>query len=226
MSTKKFTNINRQKGVSLIITFFIMMIVLSVVLSISTLLYVQIKAIRNMGNSVISYYAAESGIEKVLYYDIKLAHDEDTGHACPQCDTEDTMYNCPQCDTDYVCKHINPNNPNATPHCVNPGVIRGLCWMILSENNPNYCAPYGGQLNTNQGIYCNATPPKTNPPVINPPGCNPDVCNGCEVDFTTTFDNESYSVKASHNNAITSISSTGSYGNVSREINISVPDNP
>jgi exopolysaccharide biosynthesis protein len=58
-----------QKGVSLIITFFVMIIILSVVLSISVLLYGQIKVIRNMGNSVASYYAGESGIEKVLFYD-------------------------------------------------------------------------------------------------------------------------------------------------------------
>ena len=60
---------NNQKGVSLIITFFIMIIVLSVVLSISILLYGQLKILRNIGNSVVGFYAAESGIEKVLYYD-------------------------------------------------------------------------------------------------------------------------------------------------------------
>lgn len=58
-----------QNGVSLIITFFIMIIILSVVLSLSIILYSEIKVLRNMGNSVISFYAADSGIEKVLYYD-------------------------------------------------------------------------------------------------------------------------------------------------------------
>jgi len=61
---------NYQRGVSLIIVFFIMMIILSVVLSISTILYTQLKNVRNTSDSVISYYAAESGIEQVNY-DIK-----------------------------------------------------------------------------------------------------------------------------------------------------------
>lgn len=60
---------NSQRGVSLIITFFIMIIILAVVLSISALLYSEVKVIRNIGNSIISLYAADSGIEKVLYYD-------------------------------------------------------------------------------------------------------------------------------------------------------------
>jgi hypothetical protein len=46
-----------------------MIIILSIILSITTLLYQEIKIIRNIGNSVISFYAADSGIEKVLYYD-------------------------------------------------------------------------------------------------------------------------------------------------------------
>ena len=60
---------HNQKGVSLIITLFIMMIILSVVLSISAILYSQIKVVRNISNSMVGFYAADSGIEKVLYYD-------------------------------------------------------------------------------------------------------------------------------------------------------------
>jgi len=59
----------KQKGVSLIITFFIMIIILASVLSVSVLLYGQAKVLRNMGNSVSSLYTADSGIEKILYYD-------------------------------------------------------------------------------------------------------------------------------------------------------------
>jgi len=60
---------DKQKGVSLIMAFFIMIIVLSVVLSVSALLYSEVKVIRNISNSIISFYAADSGIEKVLFYD-------------------------------------------------------------------------------------------------------------------------------------------------------------
>lgn len=61
-----------QKGVSLMITSFIMIIILSVVLSVSTILYSQLKIVRNIGDSVVSFYAADSGIEKVLYYDRRV----------------------------------------------------------------------------------------------------------------------------------------------------------
>jgi len=65
----KFKILKSEKGVSLIITFFIMIIILVVVLSISALLYSEVKVIRNIGNSVVAFYAADSGVEKVLYYD-------------------------------------------------------------------------------------------------------------------------------------------------------------
>lgn len=62
---------NKEKGVSLIITFFILTIILAVVLSVSIFLYGQIKIIRNIDNSVVAFYAADSGVEKTLYYDRK-----------------------------------------------------------------------------------------------------------------------------------------------------------
>lgn len=58
-----------QKGVALIVTFFILTIVLAIVLNVSILLFNEIKIIRNVGNSVVAFYSADSGIEKVLYYD-------------------------------------------------------------------------------------------------------------------------------------------------------------
>jgi len=62
----------QQQGVSLMITSFIMIIILSVVLSVSAILYSQLKMIKNIGDSVVSFYAADSGIEKVLYYDRRV----------------------------------------------------------------------------------------------------------------------------------------------------------
>ena len=61
--------IENEKGVSLIITFFVMIIILAVVLSVSVILYSELKVIRNIGNSVVAFYGADSGVEKVLYYD-------------------------------------------------------------------------------------------------------------------------------------------------------------
>lgn len=53
----------------MIITFFIMIIILSIVLFVSIILYSEVRIIRNMGNSMVSLYAADSGVEKVLFYD-------------------------------------------------------------------------------------------------------------------------------------------------------------
>ncbi len=80
-----------QKGVSLIITFFVMTVVVAVVLSVSSLLYGEIKIIRNVSNSVISFYAADSGIEKVLYYDRKEKPEGAIRGLCNICDV------CPDC---------------------------------------------------------------------------------------------------------------------------------
>jgi hypothetical protein len=118
-----------QKGVSLIITFFIMMIILAVVLSISVLLYSEIRVIRNIGNSMVSLFAADSGIEKVLYYDRQARPLIPTGNSC-QLSTE--------CSADQVC-----NN-----HVCSIPVSRGLCSM-LDSSNPNHCTIGSSSINCN-----------------------------------------------------------------------------
>lgn len=87
-----FKKTNRDKGAALIITFFIMIIILSIDLFISAILYSEIKIIRNIGNSVAAFYAAESGIEKVIYYDKKVLPPSEEGPGnvrglCFMCDS-------------------------------------------------------------------------------------------------------------------------------------------
>lgn len=77
---------NKERGVSLIITFFILTIILAVVLSISVLLYGQVKIIRNIGNSIVAFYAADSGVEKALYYDRKMGVAQGIRGICGICD--------------------------------------------------------------------------------------------------------------------------------------------
>jgi hypothetical protein len=55
------------RGVSLYLTVMILALVLSVALGSSLLLAGQIKSLRDMGNSVNAFYAAETGIERSLY---------------------------------------------------------------------------------------------------------------------------------------------------------------
>lgn len=56
-----------QKGVSLYLTILIMSVLLGVGLGISTLLIRQIRMIKGVGDSVVAFYAADSGIEKAMY---------------------------------------------------------------------------------------------------------------------------------------------------------------
>lgn len=58
---------NPDKGVSIYLTLMIMFILLAVGLGISTILVSQMKMIKGMGDSVIAFYAADTGIERILY---------------------------------------------------------------------------------------------------------------------------------------------------------------
>jgi len=91
---------NKQKGISLIITFFIMIIILSVVISISTILYSEIRIIRNIGNSVVAFYAADGGVEKVLYYDRHVIPTGASRGLCSMCDIVNNADACTETDAD------------------------------------------------------------------------------------------------------------------------------
>jgi len=94
---------NSERGVSLIITFFILVIILAVVLSISVILYSEIKIIRNIGDSVVAFYAADSGVEKTLYYDRQVVPPGATGGkrgVCSMCD--ELNRTCPANDSNMI----------------------------------------------------------------------------------------------------------------------------
>ena len=55
-----------QKGVSLYLAVVIMVILLSAVLGVTTILVGQLRMIKEMENSVVAFYAADTGIEEVL----------------------------------------------------------------------------------------------------------------------------------------------------------------
>ncbi|KKN91784.1 hypothetical protein LCGC14_0214570 [marine sediment metagenome] len=56
-----------QRGVAIYLAIVIMFVLLGIGLGISTLLVGQIRIIRGMGYSVVALYAADTGIERVLY---------------------------------------------------------------------------------------------------------------------------------------------------------------
>lgn len=56
-----------QQGVSVLIAILIMTILLSIGLGVSTILLRQTRMIKGMGDSVVAFYAADTGMERVLY---------------------------------------------------------------------------------------------------------------------------------------------------------------
>lgn len=57
-----------QKGVSLYFVVITIMVMLSSITVLSNILYIRTKMIKDAGDSVIAFYAADSGIEKSLYH--------------------------------------------------------------------------------------------------------------------------------------------------------------
>lgn len=141
----------------MIIVFFIMIILISVVLSVAVLWYNEIKIIRNASDSVVSFYAADSGIEKVLYYDRKVipADGTATRGLCQMCATSS-----PSCiinDTDATLDCLScsetPNAPNGcnVDTCDN-------CTVSFFTSFLNGVAPGSYSYDTQAVITPNITP--------------------------------------------------------------------
>ena len=92
----------KEKGVSILLTSLIMSIILAIGLGLSTILIQQTKMMTGIGYSVISFFAAESGIEKVLFYDYQKIPDEGTRGLCYICNhcSEDGCQECQTTGTD------------------------------------------------------------------------------------------------------------------------------
>jgi len=187
------------------ITFFIMIIILSIVLSISALLYSQVKVIRNIGDSMVSFYVADSGIEKVIYYDRQVLP---------------TIANSQNCTSDTDCASFPGYNCDTNiGKCTKP-VSRGLCSMISS----NYCASNGGG---DSSIYCGTTSGIPSSPsavagTTDPAnGCVPSICDDCIVTFSTILDTgRTYNVVANVLGTNLEIQSTGIFGSAERKVQI------
>jgi hypothetical protein len=189
--------LKEQEGVSLIITSFIMIIILAVVFSISGLLYSEIKVIRNIGSSVMSFFVADSGIEKVLFYDRQAlpALEDALGNPLPAVRGLCTMY-------DYS------NYSNTCPK--NNSDVAGL-------DSSMYCQP---DMSVNSGL---PKPGSSNP--IH--GCDPDACDDCNISFITQLDNGGvYKITASVYPSASGqatdfgISSLGAFNSTSRMIQV------
>lgn len=88
---------NNQKGVSLIITFLIMTVMLAIILNLSAILFSEIKITKNIGDSMSSLYSAVSGAEEALYFDRKQAPVNSNRGLCNICEICDELTNCGNC---------------------------------------------------------------------------------------------------------------------------------
>ncbi len=57
---------NKESGISLLFSVLVMALILGVALALNTILLQQVRMAREIGNSVVALYAADSGIEEIL----------------------------------------------------------------------------------------------------------------------------------------------------------------
>lgn len=110
-----------ERGVALVITFFIMVMIVASVLFASLFLYSRITLIRNVSDSVASFYLADSGIEKVFYYDRKMIPAGATRGVCQMCNSQSGSQNgsCPD-SGDFLgcsCTSMVPGSVDPTQGC-------------------------------------------------------------------------------------------------------------
>jgi len=166
---------NSQKGVALIITFFMMIIMLAMVLGLSVVLINEIKITTNAKASFLSYYAAEAGAEKTLYYDVYQAPNGGNGHGlcnmqhiCTQnCSTftvtgnSCTGSNCTDCEVKYTASFDSEANtvdaliyPDTTANSIPP-----YCKQTNKPGLYDLCiSSQGSYANTSRTVTINSSP--------------------------------------------------------------------
>jgi len=85
---------NLEKGVSLLIAFLILTLMLAAILGISTILFNKIKTVGNIGSSVSAFNAANAGVEKTLYFDRKQIPVGATRGFCNICNVCNDCQDC------------------------------------------------------------------------------------------------------------------------------------
>lgn len=96
---KYFKTQSSEKGVSLLITFFVMSIALAIILGVTIILLSEMTVIRGMGYSVAAFYAVDSGIEKTLFYDRKKIPEGGIRGICDICNSCNST-DCTDCQSD------------------------------------------------------------------------------------------------------------------------------
>lgn len=117
-----FNSYYPQKGITLYLVIVVLAILLAMVLGLTVVLVTQLKMVRNLGNSVVALYAADTGIEKGLKMTIRPG-----GVEIPS-SYEDSLSNGAEYDAEIVCCQ------EGSPNCV--WVSGNPCPVPLQED-PN-----------------------------------------------------------------------------------------
>jgi len=87
-------NRESQKGISVFISISIIAIVLIIVLGVAIIVASEIRISRHIGNSVVAFFVADSGIEKTFYYDRKVIPMGASRGFCNMCSVCDDCRDC------------------------------------------------------------------------------------------------------------------------------------
>lgn len=71
--------LKQEKGYALLVVFFILGLLSVIVLGVNVLIATKLKITISTADSVVAFYAAESGAEKILHKDRKTVYDPSTG---------------------------------------------------------------------------------------------------------------------------------------------------
>ncbi len=160
LENKKFNDqilkANCQRGVSLIITFLIMTVIIAIVLSISSILFNEIKIIGDIGNSVLAFHAADTGIEKTLYFDRKQIPVGGSRGFCNTCTAcVNTTNDCNNCTlTGSNCGLTTCTNCQLTYNAA----FLGKTYSVSATVSPNIANPLLSDLIINStGLYKGVT---------------------------------------------------------------------
>src|SRR3989344_4839276 len=96
MTFFRHTMKNSESGISLVVTFLIMTVLLGIVLSLSTILLGQIKIIGNITNSIVATSYAQTGLERLLYLNKKQVPIGASRGLCNICNVC-SLGNCSNC---------------------------------------------------------------------------------------------------------------------------------
>jgi hypothetical protein len=142
-------SINKQKGVSLYLAIVIMIIVLGIALGMATISYKQIKGAQETGNSVLAFFAADTGMERALK---TIINDGETGiGAFGGLGATGTLSNTANYSVKIeCCSSTDPNCNFSPPIACGGGGTGENCPIGLSEIatciSPKYCVK-------SQGVY-------------------------------------------------------------------------